>query len=57
MFEHKRQKLLPWPRFARRMLLSFLLAAAIVGVALAPIFHRILHKFHLDEADESTDQK
>lgn len=114
MFEHKSEKLLPWPRFALRMLLSLLLLLGIVGgalmigvlgyhyivhlawidallnasmiltgmgpvatmedtaskifasayalfsgviflssvgIALAPIFHRILHRFHLDEAD------
>ncbi len=34
MFEHKREKLLPWRRFARRMALSYLLAAGIVAFAL-----------------------
>lgn len=120
MFERKREKLLPWPRFARRMALSFLLTIAIVDTALmigifgyhyiaqlswvdallnasmiltgmgpvatlsdtpsklfasayalfsgvvflsavsivlAPVFHRILHKFHLDEEDEQGDSK
>jgi hypothetical protein len=120
MFEHKREKLLSWPRFARRMALSYLLAAGIVafalaigilgyhfiaglswldallnasmiltgmgpvdpmkdapsklfasayalfsgvvflsavGIVLSPIFHRILHHFHLDEADEADSQK
>lgn len=115
MFEHKRDKLLPWPRFIGRLVISFLLAMSIVaaalsigvlgyhfivhlawidallnasmiltgmgpvapmtdvpsklfasayalfsgvvflsglGIVLAPIFHRILHKFHLDDADE-----
>ncbi len=120
MFERKREKLLPWPRFARRMAFSFLLTIAIVDTALmigilgyhyiaqlswidallnasmiltgmgpvatlsdtpsklfasayalfsgvvflsavsivlAPVFHRILHKFHLDEEDEQGDSK
>ncbi len=120
MFEHKSQKLLPWPRFVGRMALSFLLAFGIVAVALgigvlgyhyiaglawidavlnasmiltgmgpvdtmkdppskvfasayalfsgvvflsavsivlAPVFHRVLHHFHLDEEDERTDSK
>src|SRR5580698_465931 len=34
MFEKKGEKLLPWPRFLKRMALSALLAAAIVSVAL-----------------------
>lgn len=112
MYEKKGEKLLPWPRFFRRMALSAMVAAGIVsaalgvgiagyhsiaglgwidailnasmiltgmgpvdpmtttaaklfasgyalfsgvvflsavGVVLAPIFHRVLHKFHLDE--------
>jgi len=114
LFEHKTEPLLPWPRFFRRVALSFLLASGIVGVALligvlgyhqfaglawidallnasmiltgmgpvdpmtsvpaklfastyalfsgvvflsavgivlSPLFHRILHHFHLDEQD------
>jgi hypothetical protein len=35
MFEKKADKLLPWPRFIRRMALSSLLASGIVSVALA----------------------
>jgi hypothetical protein len=120
MFEHKNQKLLPWPKFVGRMVLSFLLAFGIVAVALglgvlgyhyiarlawidallnasmiltgmgpvntmrdtpskvfasayalfsgvvflsamsivlAPVFHRILHHFHLDENGERADSK
>ncbi len=120
MFEHKSQKLLPWPRFVGRMVLSFLLAFGIVAVALgigvlgyhyvarlawidallnasmiltgmgpvdtmkdtpsklfasayalfsgvvflsavsivlAPVFHRVLHHFHLDEENERVDSK
>ena len=116
MFEHKSQKLLPWPKFVGRMALSFLLAFSIVAMALAigilgyhyiarlawidavlnaamiltgmgpvdtmkdtasklfasayalfsgvvflsavsivlaPVFHRVLHHFHLDEEDEA----
>jgi hypothetical protein len=34
MFEKKGEKLLPWPRFLKRMALSALLASAIVSVAL-----------------------
>ena len=112
MFERRTDKLLPWPRFAWRMVLSFLLmidivAAALtmgvlgyhyiarlpwidavlnasmiltgmgpvatltdtpsklfasayalfsgvvflssVGIVLSPVFHRILHRFHLDD--------
>jgi hypothetical protein len=120
MFERKRDKLLPWPRFVGRLALSFLLTVTIVvtallvgvlgyhfivrltwidallnasmiltgmgpvapmtdtaskvfasayalfsgvvflsavGIVLAPVFHRILHKFHLDDADEQDDSK
>ena len=120
MFERKRDKLLPWPRFIGRLVLSFLLTMAIVttalligilgyhfivrltwidsllnasmiltgmgpvatmrdtpskvfasayalfsgvvflsavGIVLAPVFHRILHKFHLDDEDERADSK
>jgi hypothetical protein len=120
MFERKREKLLPWPKFARRMALSFLLTIGIVGTALligilgyhytahlswvdallnasmilngmgpvatlsdtpsklfasayalfsgvvflsavsivlAPVFHRILHKFHLDGEDKQEGAK
>jgi hypothetical protein len=35
MFEHKSQKLLPWPKFVRRMALWFLLAFGVVAAALA----------------------
>jgi hypothetical protein len=35
MFEKKSDKLLPWPRFFRRMALSALLASGIVAAALA----------------------
>jgi hypothetical protein len=115
MFERKKDKLLSWPRFARRLAISYLLAFGIVvtalaigvlgyhfiaklpwidallnasmiltgmgpvdpmrdagsklfasayalfsgvvflsamGIVLSPIFHRILHKFHLDTPDE-----
>ena len=34
MFETKSERLLPWPRFLRRMVLSALVAYAIVSVAL-----------------------
>jgi hypothetical protein len=114
MFERRSDKLLPWPRFVRRMALSFLLmigivAAALmlgvlgyhytarlpwidavlnasmiltgmgpvatltdtpsklfasayalfsgvvflssVGIVLSPVFHRILHRFHLDDEE------
>jgi len=120
MFEHKSQKLLPWPRFVGRMVLTFLLAFGIVAgalgigvlgyryvvqlawidallnaamiltgmgpvdtmkdqpsklfasayalfsgvvflsavsIVLAPVFHRVLHHFHLDEEDERTDSE
>jgi len=120
MFERKRDKLLPWPRFIGRLIVSFLLTVSIVattlligilgyhfivrltwidsllnasmiltgmgpvammkdtpskvfasayalfsgvvflsavGIVLAPIFHRILHKFHLDDEDERDDSK
>jgi hypothetical protein len=120
MYERKRQKLLPWPKSARRMALSFLLTVGIVATALmigilgyhfiaglawvdallnasmiltgmgpvatltgtpsrlfasayalfsgvvflsavsivlAPAFHRILHKFRLDEDDEREGSK
>ncbi len=115
MFERKKEKLLPWPKFVGRMVWSFLLAWGIVavaltlgvlgyhfiarlawidavlnasmiltgmgpvdpmkdtpskifasayalfsgvvflsamGIVLSPVFHRILHKFHLDDVDE-----
>lgn len=35
MFEHKNERLLPWPRFVRRLVHCGLMAAGIVGVALA----------------------
>lgn len=35
MYERKGDKLLPWPRFARRMALSFALLLAVVSVSLA----------------------
>ncbi|HXQ81968.1 MAG TPA: hypothetical protein VN775_11680 [Opitutaceae bacterium] len=35
MYEKKGEKLLPWPRFFRRLALSSLLALGIVSVALA----------------------
>jgi len=120
MFERKREKLLPWPKFVKRMALSFLLTVGIVttaltigilgyhyiahlswidallnasmiltamgpvatltdtpsklfasayalfsgvvflsaiGIVLTPIFHRILHKFHLDDVDEQDDSR
>lgn len=116
MFEHKKDKLLPLPKFLGRVLLSLLLGFGIIvialgigvagyhelagldwidsilnasmiltgmgpvspmstttaklfasayamfsgvvflssiGLVLAPIFHRILHKFHLDDVDEN----
>jgi hypothetical protein len=34
MFETKKEKLLPWPRFMKRMALSLLLTSSIVAVAL-----------------------
>jgi len=120
MFEHKREKLLPWPKFVGRMVVSFLLAWGILavalmigvlgyhyivrlewidavlnaamiltgmgpvatmpdtpakifasayalfsgvvflsamGIVLSPVFHRILHHFHLDDQDEQVDSK
>jgi hypothetical protein len=35
MFENKADKLLPWPRFLRRLVLSVLIASGIVAVALS----------------------
>jgi hypothetical protein len=35
MFENKSEKLLPWPRFARRLLRSALLAAGIIAFSLS----------------------
>ena len=112
MYERKGERLLPWPKFLRRMILSVLLASGVVvvalfagimgyhgiaglgwvdsllnasmiltgmgpvdpmrsdsakvfasayalfsgvvflsamGVVIAPVFHRFLHKFHLDD--------
>ena len=120
MFERKTDKLLPWPRFVRRMALSFLLTLGIIatalmigvlgyhyivrlawidallnasmiltgmgpvatmtdtpsklfasayalfsgivflsatGIVLSPVFHRVLHRFHLDGDDEQEDSK
>jgi hypothetical protein len=114
MFERRSDRLLPWPRFVRRMGLSFLLMVGIVtgalwigvlgyhyiarlpwidavlnasmiltgmgpvatltdtssklfasayalfsgvvflssvGIVLSPVFHRILHRFHLDDEE------
>jgi len=33
-------------------LFSGLVFIAVLGVVLSPVAHRILHKFHVDEADE-----
>lgn len=120
MFERQHEKLVPFPRFVRRMALSLLLAFAVllvalaigvigyravarlpwidailnasmiltgmgpvdvmsttsaklfasgyalfsgviflssVGLVLAPVFHRILHKFHLDEPEDQPAKK
>ncbi len=120
MFEHKSERLLPWPRFVGRMVLTFGVAAGIVavalmigvlgyhyvvrlawidavlnaamiltgmgpvatmpdrpskifatayalfsgvvflsavGIVLSPVFHRILHHFHLDEQNEQVDSR
>ncbi|MGE5294517.1 MAG: hypothetical protein ACM3VT_06790 [Solirubrobacterales bacterium] len=119
MFERKKDKLLPWPRFLRRMALSFLLIVVVIavalmigvlgyryiarlawidavlnasmiltgmgpvatmedapsklfasayalfsgivflsasGIVLSPVFHRVLHKFHLDD-DQQEDSR
>jgi len=67
-FEHKSQRLLPWPKFVGRMVPSKIFASAYalfsgvvflsaVGIVLAPVFHRVLHHFHLDEEDERADSK
>ena len=32
-------------------LFSGLMFIAIMGIVLAPVVHRILHKFHVDESD------
>jgi hypothetical protein len=120
MFEHKTEKLVPLPRFLRRVVLSLLLVLIVlcialgigvvgyhrlaglswidsvlnasmiltgmgpiatmtsttsklfasgyalfsgvvflssIGVVLAPIFHRILHRFHLDDTEQDEEQK
>ncbi len=38
-------------------LFSGVVFLSAVGIVLSPIFHRILHKFHLDEEDEPSDSK
>lgn len=38
-------------------LFSGLVFLSAVGLIFAPIFHRVLHKFHLDEADDEDDDK
>lgn len=38
-------------------LFSGLVFVSAVGLVFAPIFHRLLHKFHLDEADDNDDDK
>ena len=32
---------------------SGLLLFAIAGLMLAPVYHRILHRFHMDESDDA----
>ena len=38
-------------------LFSGVVFLSAVSIVLAPVFHRILHKFHLDEEDERDDLK
>jgi len=38
-------------------LFSGVVFLSAVSIVLAPIFHRILHKFHLDDEDERPDSK
>jgi hypothetical protein len=38
-------------------LFSGVVFLSAVSIVLAPVFHRILHKFHLDEEDERDDSK
>ncbi len=48
MYESRKDALLH-PRLLRRRLLRH--AACAVGVVLAPLAHRVMHKFHLDDID------
>jgi hypothetical protein len=53
-FEHHQRPLLPPHEFAVRQLRYFgfsLLILAFVGVLFAPVYHRFLHRFHLDIGD------
>ena len=34
-------------------LFSGLILVGAVGLALAPVFHRLLHRFHIDDADNT----
>jgi hypothetical protein len=38
-------------------LFSGVVFLSAVGIVLAPVFHRVLHHFHLDEEDERADSK
>lgn len=38
-------------------LFSGVVFLSAIGLVLTPIFHRILHKFHLDDADENENTK
>jgi hypothetical protein len=38
-------------------LFSGVVFLSAVSIVLAPVFHRVLHHFHLDEEDERTDSK
>jgi hypothetical protein len=51
MYEHRRQKLLSRPTFLRRLARQSLSALILAGLLFMPVFHRVLHRFHLDQAD------
>ena len=56
MSEHRRQPLIPLRPFLRRLLFAgtYVLFAGVVflvgvGVVLAPVLHRAMHRFHLGD--------
>ena len=55
MFEHKRNNLLPFSLFIKRVVkyFTYTLFLTTIAIFFAPIAHRILHKFHIE--NESTE--
>lgn len=48
-FEHRSEPLLPRGAFMQRLVRCGAMATALVaGIVLAPIAHRLLHRFHIE---------